>query len=1166
MKKTWKLLLLALAVALLVGTFTILAFSEADAAEPSLQIKEFSLSLENAVYMNFKVSGENIKDVSEIKLLAWDEAPASYQKDTAEYVLATKGTEEETGYEQFQYTNLAAKDMTKMVYACAYYTDGETEVYSSPVKFSVAMYADMQKTAADPDEGLIVLIDQMLEYGAAAQTYFNYSTEFLATDEVHMVRVVNGKLSDGFTLGWYQEGAQITMTANEPAEGYAFSHWENSAGEAVGTEETVTVSVTKVDTYTAVYEEESTIDYSLFTFTELSDGTYGVSANSEATLPAELEIPATYNDKAVTQIVYQGFYNKTTLTSVTIPDSVTVIWDSAFNGCSSLTSVNISDLEAWCNISFESYDANPLNNGANLYLNRTKVTNLDIPNSVTSIGRYAFYGCDGLTSVTIPDNVTCINNSAFSGCRDLTKVTIKEGTTVIDFNAFSDCSSLTSIEIPESVISIGGSAFLNCSSLTSVKIPNSVTYMSVGVFSGCSSLESIVLPFIGDEAGKTSSDTYQYPFGYIFGTNSYDGGVATKQSYYGSSVSSTISTTYYIPSSLKSVTITSDTPLYGAFSRCSNLTNVTISGQVMNIGNGAFIYCNGLTDVIIRNGVKSIGSSAFYGCSNLRSINIPSSVASIGSGAFDSCSNLTGVYINDLESWCKILFERANSNPLYYAKNLYLNETLVTSLEIPVNITNIKQYAFYNCSSITNISMPDSVENIEQYAFYQCSGITDIKFSNSLTNISDYTFYGCSNLKRADIPNSVKNIGNYTFYLCRGLDTITLSQELTSIGAYAFWRCDSLESIEFPNTLVSIGGSAFEECAKLLSIEIPNSVTSTGDSLFRNCFALTTVRIGTGVTKIGEYWFYGCRNLTGIDIPDNVITIGKNAFGDHSTSTGLAKLKRITIGKGVTNIACDFSKCPNLESIVVDSENTTYHSSDNCLIETATGVLLAGCKNSIIPANGSVTSIANYAFANRVDLTTIVIPEGITSIGSGVFQGCKQLQSVDLPESLISIDNYAFDDCYALTQIDFPNGLESIGTYAFGDCRGLTEVSISEQVKTIGERAFDSCTNLTTIIIPNSVTNIGKSVFSSCSRLTSVTIGNGVTIIGDYTFRYCSKLTSVTILGDLTSIGFSAFYDCTSLTDIYFTGTEDEWNAIPKSSAKIPTTATIHYNYVPESE
>ena len=147
MKKTWKLLLLALAVALLVGTFTILAFSEADAAEPSLQIKEFSLSLENAVYMNFKVSGENIKDVSEIKLLAWDEAPASYQKDTAEYVLATKGTEEETGYEQFQYTNLAAKDMTKMVYACAYYTDGETEVYSCPVKFSVAMYADMQKTA-----------------------------------------------------------------------------------------------------------------------------------------------------------------------------------------------------------------------------------------------------------------------------------------------------------------------------------------------------------------------------------------------------------------------------------------------------------------------------------------------------------------------------------------------------------------------------------------------------------------------------------------------------------------------------------------------------------------------------------------------------------------------------------------------------------------------------------------------------------------------------------------------------------------------------------------------------------------------------------------------------------------------------------------------------------
>ena len=134
--------------------------------------------------------------------------------------------------------------------------------------------------------------------------------------------------------------------------------------------------------------------------------------------------------------------------------------------------------------------------------------------------------------------------------------------TSIGSSAFEDCSSLTSITIPDSVTSIGSSAFRGCSSLTSVTIPNSVTSIGSSAFSGCSSLESMTLPFIGAKAGVTSSDTYQYPLGYIFGTSSYTGGTRVRQYYYGSSTSSTTSSTYYIPSTLRSVTVMGGNILY----------------------------------------------------------------------------------------------------------------------------------------------------------------------------------------------------------------------------------------------------------------------------------------------------------------------------------------------------------------------------------------------------------------------------------------------------------------------------------------------------------------------------------------------------------------------------------------------------------------------------
>lgn len=572
---------------------------------------------------------------------------------------------------------------------------------------------------------------------------------------------------------------------------------------------------------------EVTLNYSKgLEYTSNGDGTCYVSDIGDCT-DTEIVIPEESPDgETVTGIGQEAFSYCSDITSIYIPDSVTSIGNSAFYRCNKLTDITIGNGVE--NVGNNIFYNCPIENATIptivIPYIRKEILKTLVINGGTSIGNSAFEGCSSLTSVTFAENsqLTSIGSSAFSNCVGLISVTFAENSQImsIEQNAFEGCRALTSIKIPASVTSIGSNAFYNCIGLTTLTFAGKSQLIVIGnnAFYGCSELTSVNITDITEWCKISFDNRFSNPLYYA--CHLYLNDELVTELIIPVSVKKIRNYTFYNCSSLKSINIPASVTVEGfytfyncpietatlptsavssigtgnlktvvitggtkiessSFSGATSLTSIKIPTSVKSIGSRAFESCTSLTNIDIPVLVTSIGDYAFVGCSSLTSIKIPSSVTSIGNEVFKGCSSLKNINIplsvtnigNSVFSGCPIETATIPTNAISFipkgklktvvitggtsiGNSAFSNANLLTSVTISTSVKNIGSSAFSGCTKLTSITIPNSVTSIGENAFKNCTLLTSILYQGTKSqwkainkeagwddNLGDYTLY-----------------------------------------------------------------------------------------------------------------------------------------------------------------------------------------------------------------------------------------------------------------------------------------------------------------------------------------------------------------------------------------------------------------------------------------
>ncbi len=827
------------------------------------------------------------------------------------------------------------------------------------------------------------------------------------------------------------------------------------------------------------------------------DWTYALTEEGSASV-----ISYNGNDESVTldrldgheviSIGGKAFKDNHTLKSISLPDTLTGIYQEAFSGTSSLGSISVPDgvviidNEAFKGSAVRSVSFGKGSRLASLgryaFAETVNLTDITIPDGVDKIKDYAFYK-SGIKNISFGTNpsITAIGRYAFSQSA-ITDIVLPDKVETIDYYAFAQAENLENVTFDTgTALSIYGNAFYRSGLKGSLAIPANVNYIGELCFTGCKKLSDIDVD-AGNEKyssadgvllDKEGKKLITCPAGK---TGSYD-------------IASTVTTLAFgafEDSGLERIDIAAESLLntigYRAFYGCKNLMSINIPRSVQSIDNYAFAECESLADVSVQTDgqLGGIYKGAFYNCRNLKSIAIPDAVQEISEYAFYGCSVLADVPVAET-SHLKGIYDHA------------FEYSGIKSFVMPAELSEIGEYAFRG-AGLDTLVCNESVNSIGRYAFADCglADTSELIIPSSVEFLGNGALKGADNISRLTIPFLGEYEGDESsdamcnlFGVSRGINLINKFDDIIVLGGEvvpcAAFREINVININLSCTTKIIRDSAFS-WSGLSHINLPLDLKIIEQYTFENT-NLVSISIPDSVEEIQRSAFYDSGRLKYVQLPASLKYIGDSAFACTGLSGKMMISDKIlSIGYGA------FSGCSELEVIEVSDDNKNYASLD--------GILYDKNYTELISAPGKIKG------------------------------------KVILPDKVKRIDTYAFWRCSLLEEIEFNDGLYEVGIRAFEDCDSLKSIEIPDSVKQLDAGIFTSCDNLQDVVIGDGVNIIPNSLLYSCSSLKNLALGDCIKEIEEYAFLGCYYLNGVYIPKSVEKISGSAFSGCENISYI----------------------------------